>query len=218
MAKPVSTPVAEPVDFTGTKVETEETKVAPENSEEEIDSSENVVSGDDFKKIVRDLLKEKDCKRFSGLKVKNVTLTDKDTYIRATLTLMSKVPGFVAVNDESGNPTGEYKQGLTNLIYTSHFAIAGILKNDEENAWLGNYIVNHPQGIAPLITGATIDVIQQFVPADTEYVNPFTTREYSEPIVNDHDMIIYHIVGLTLGKSGVKFADKMMEKVIDDMF
>lgn len=218
MAKTTSTPVAKPVDVTATAVVTEPTGIAPENLEEEAVASEAVVSGDDFKKIVRDLLKEKDCKRFSGLKVKNVTLKDMDTYIRATLTLMSKVPGFVAVTDENGDPTGEYKQGLTNLIYTSSFAIAGILKNDEENAWLGNYIVNNPQGIGPLITGATIDVIQQFVPADTEYVNPFTTREYAEPIVNDHDMIIYHIVGLTLGKSGTKFADKMMEKVIDGMF
>jgi hypothetical protein len=208
-------PVA--IDQTATAVQTENVQEAPENPEEEATPSETVVSGADFKNIIIDLIKNKGCKKISGLRVKNVTLKQQENYLRASLTLMNKIPCFVPVNDDNGDVV-EYKQGLVNVIYTSSFAIAAILKNDEENAWLGGHIIKHPQGILPLLVGSTISVIQQFVPEGTEYVNPFTTREDADPIPFDHDTIIYHIVDITLGKSGVKFADKMMDKVVDSMF
>ncbi len=213
--KPTLAPKA--IDETGTAVPTEEVKEAPETQEEQVTPSETVVSGTDFKKIVADLIKNQGCKKLTGIRVKNVTLSQQENYLRASLTLMNKIPGFVPVRNEMGDIT-EYKQGLINVIYTSSFAISAILKNDEENAWLGNHIIAHPQGILPLLVGSTISVIQQYVSKDTEYVNPFTTREDAEPVTFEHDTIIYHIVDLTLGKSGQKFADKMMDKIVDSMF
>ena len=213
--KPTAAPKA--IDETATAVSTEEVKEAPETQEEQATPSEAIVSGTDFKKIVADLIKNQGCKKFTGIHVKNVTLSQQENYLRASLTLMNKIPGFVPVRNEMGD-IAEYKQGLINIIYTSSFAISAILKNDEENAWLGNHIIAHPQGILPLLVGSTISVIQQYVSKDTEYVNPFTTREDTEPVTFEHDTIIYHIVDLTLGKSGQKFADKMMDKIVDSMF
>lgn len=213
-AKPVA---PEAIDETGTAIQTQTSNEAPENEEEQTVPSEVVVSGSEFKEIVLNLIKNGGCKKISGIRVKNVTLKQEENYLRASLTLMNKVPGYVPVRDASGQIT-EYKQGLVNVIYTSSYAISGILKNDDENAWLGNHIIKHPQGILPLLVGSTISVLQQFVSKDTEYINPFTTREDAEPVVFEHDTIIYHVISLELGKSGNKFADKMMDKVVNSMF
>lgn len=211
-------PAPEAIDVTGTAVETEKTNIPPETQEEETVASETVVSGTDFTTTVRNLLKEKNCKKITGLKVKNVKLKAMDNYVRASLSLMSKVPGFIPVRDEDGELTGDFKQGLTNIIYTSSFAISGLLKNNEDFAWLGDYVVDHPECIGILLSMSNVNVIQQFISKDTDYVNPFTTKEDIEPIQFEHDTIIYHVIDIDFGKPGKLFADKLMDKFINRMF
>lgn len=212
------TPAPEAIDVTGTAVETEKTNTPPENPEEESVASETVVSGTDFTTTVNNLLKEKNCKKITGLKVKTVKLKAMDNYIRASLSLMSKVPGYIPIRDEDGKLTKEYKQGLTNVIYTSSFAISGLLKNNEDYAWLGDYVVDHPECIGILLSMSNINVVQQFVSKDTDYINPFTTKENAEPITFEHDTIVYHVIAIDFGKPGKLFADKIMDKLVNRMF
>ncbi len=125
---------------------------------------------------------------------------------------MSKIPGFVQVLTEDGDPTGQYKYGLTNVVYSTNFAISGAFKNDENLAFIGNAAANSPGALVPVLAGSTIDIIQESVKAGTEYVNPFTTRDNPVSTVFEHDTIINHIVGIKLGKVGEKMLDRILDK------
>lgn len=166
----------------------------------------------DYNKIIKNLVAD-GAKRLNGLKVKNVNFTDmsdqgKD-YIMVSFTLCNKVPGYVM--DEE---TNTFKEGLTNIVYTSLYAIAGAIKEDENIAWLANHLLNNPQILPLLFAGSTVDVIQQNIPAGKEYKNPFTTRENVEPQVFDHNTIINNVIKFNLGKSGNIAASRLMDKLL----
>lgn len=140
--------------------------------------------------------------RKNNLKVKNVNITEKDEYSMVSFTVIPPVRGYV-VDEE----TGEYKEGLVNTIYSSSFAIAGCMKENEDLAWLANTIVEKPKSANAFFNGGTIDIMQLDVPAGTEFVNPFASN--AEPTTFDHDTIISIIVNVKLGKNGDKLVDAM---------
>ena len=81
-------------------------------------------------------------------------------------------------------------------------------------AMMGNYVIDHPEIIPVLLSGATISVVQTNVNAGEEYHNPFTTKEDVEDTTFDHDTIINYIVGFQFGKTGEKFADILAVKMM----
>lgn len=178
-----------------------------------IENSE-VKENTSFSSIVANLLQKENCNKISGLKVISVTVTDKDTFNVVNLRLSSKIPGYVQVLAENGTPTGKYKLGLSSVIYTSNYGIADILKKDENLAFISILAVEQPASLIPLLVGATIDIIQEFVPAGTEYVNPFCIRDNQTAIVFTNDIIINHIVKITLGTSGNKLFDRYLENML----
>lgn len=149
------------------------------------------------------------CKSIKSIRVKNVNYTENDNYTMVSFNIGTPIEGFVS-ND--GGVT--YERGKTNIIFTSTYAIAGTLKEDEELGWMANALVENPKALNLIFNGCTIDIIQQEVVAGEEYKNPFSTRTDIEPQVYDHDIIINHIVGFKLGKVGsamaLRLADKMM--------
>lgn len=147
-------------------------------------------------------------KRVNGIGVKNVNVTEKDTYTMVSFTTNKPVEGFV--ND--GN--GIFTKGMTNVIFSSLYAITGTIKEDEDLAWLSNTILSNPKSLPLLLSGAKIDVVQHFVAAGEEYINPFTTRTNVEPTVYDHDVIINYIVGVKLSAVGNKMADKLADAIL----
>ena len=94
-------------------------------------------------------------KKLPGIRVKNANFTEKDNYTMVSFTLANKVRGYV--RDEE---TGVYKEGMTNVIFTSLFAICGALKEDDEKAWIANHLLNHPTALPLLFAGSTIDIVQ----------------------------------------------------------
>lgn len=138
--------------------------------------------------------------------VKNVNYEILDTYTRVSFTLRENVKGFHA------NEDGEFVLGGTNIIFSSIYAIAAMLKEDDELAWLGNEVITNPKLLNLLCSSATIEIIQQKVAEGEEYVNPFASNP--EPITFDHDTIINHIVGITLSKVGEKVLEKYMDKIM----
>lgn len=138
--------------------------------------------------------------------VKNVNYEILDTYTRVSFTLRENVKGFRA------NEDGEFVLGGTNIIFSSIYAIAAMLKEDDELAWLGNEVITNPKLLNLLCSSATIEIIQQKVAEGEEYVNPFASNP--EPITFDHDTIINHIVGITLSKVGEKVLEKYMDKIM----
>lgn len=138
--------------------------------------------------------------------IKNVNYEILDTYTRVSFTLRENVKGFRA------NEDGDFVLGGTNIIFSSIYAIAAMLKEDDELAWLGNEVITNPKLLNLLCSSATIEIIQQKVEEGEEYINPFASNP--EPITFEHDTIINHIVGITLSKVGEKVLEKYMDKIM----
>lgn len=164
----------------------------------------NVSYANTLKKLLTD-----GCKRINGIRVKNVNVTEKDNYTMVSLSLGTYIDGFISKDNGL-----TYERGNANVLFTSTFAIAGAMKEDEDMAWMANAINAHPEALTLILNGGTVDIIQQEVPAGTEYINPFTTRTDAEPSVYDHDIIINYIVGFHLGKTGLRMADKLADKIL----
>lgn len=140
--------------------------------------------------------------------IKNVNYEILDTYTRVSFTLRENVKGYRA------NEDGDFVLGGTNIIFSSIYAIAAMLKEDDELAWLGNEIITNPKLLNLLCSSATIEIIQQKVEEGEEYINPFASNP--EPITFDHDTIINHVVGITLSKVGEKVMEKYMDKIMSN--
>lgn len=170
------------------------------------------ISKDTFAEIVDKLLKDKENRVYRGLMVKNVIKKDSDEdYTRVTLVVNSSIPGYIPQED------GSYKRGLTSNIYTTSYAISAVLKQNEDTAMMGNYVVNHPEIIPILLSGATINVIQTDVKEGAEYYNPFSTRDNAEPYIGQHDFIVNNIYSLKLGKMGERYIDKLLDKSVETL-
>lgn len=148
-------------------------------------------------------------KRINSIRVKNINFAEQDNYTRISFTLASAIKGFV--RDEA---TDEYKEGTTSTLFTSLYAIAGAMKEDDNLGWMANALLERPQALNLILNGATIDVLQQEVKAGEEYVNPFSTRDDAEAQVYDHDVIINNIIGFKLSAVGQKMADKLADKML----
>lgn len=149
-------------------------------------------------------------KKLPGIRVKNANFTEKDNYTMVSFTLANKVRGYV--RDEE---TGVYKEGMTNVIFTSLFAICGALKEDDEKAWIANHLLNHPTALPLLFTGSTIDIVQTEVAAGVTYRNPFSTRDNVEGVSYDHETIINNVIKVRFGKVGEIAASCLMDKMLD---
>lgn len=149
-------------------------------------------------------------KKLPGIRVKNANFTEKDNYTMVSFTLANKVRGYV--RDEK---TGVYKEGMTNVIFTSLFAICGALKEDDEKAWIANHLLNHPTALPLLFAGSTIDIVQTEVAAGVTYRNPFSTRDNVEGVSYDHETIINNVIKVRFGKMGEIAASRLMDKMLD---
>ena len=158
----------------------------------------NVKSTED---IIKELIASGKAKRINGLTVKNVVATQFDTH--ALLTFVVKE--FVIGDTRDANEVDSFGQpvvrlGKTHNVQTSSYAVAGIMKDNPKLAIFATDVVDTPQTANMLFAGSKIDVVLQYVPASTEYVNPFASNP--EPVVFDRDKMIHHIVSLGLGEVG----------------
>ena len=129
-----------------------------------------------------------------GVKVKNVNAVGMDTYVRVSLTLDREVDGYRA------NEDGTYSLGKTNVIFISLYSLTSVLKDNENAAFAVNHILENVKSIGVLLSGATIDIIQEPVKEGTDYVNPWSTK--AESVKIEHDSIFNHVIEITLGSLG----------------
>ena len=169
----------------------------------EIPQEEQIIEGT-FNAIVKELKKKLgNCKKCI---VKNVNYEILDTYVRVSFTLRNEVDAYV-------NTNGDFVKGKSNIVFSSLFGIAGMLKEQDELAWLGNVVLSKPEVLNLLLSSAEIEIIQQEVKKGEVYTNPFSTN--GEPTTKDHDWIVNHIIGVKLSKVGQKVYDRMMDKILD---
>ena len=193
------------------KMAEETTKVATEAQVAEETITPSVTITDSFETIVAKLSANKDNKTYRGLKVRNVIVNlDDDELPRITLVVNSDIDGYVEKD-------GAYVAGKTHNVFTSAFALAAVLKENEETAMMANYIVRNPKVAETLFSGATINLVQVPVKANAEYVNPFTTKTDAEAYVSDHDWISNLVVAVKLGTVGNKVIDRLIDRMVDGM-
>ena len=180
----------------------------------EVENIVDNVAESNYHGIIKNLIAN-GCKRIKSLKIKNVTYEEKTTtsgkdMTQVAITLTTPIRGFVT------NDNGQtWKEGMTNTIFTSLYAIGGAFKEDEELGWMANTINKNPKILNLILNGANIDVIQQDIAAGEIFVNPFSTRNDATELTYDHDVIINHVVKFNLGKQGLKMADKLADKLMD---
>ena len=164
-----------------------------------------------FKDVIKDLIAN-GARRYNGLKIKNVKISEEDNYTRVTLVIHPSIPGMVGRMLSDGST--EWKLGLTNNIFTSTFALAGMLKEDDEKGWLADTLAENPKAINIIMNGGTVDIIQQTVKEGVPYKNPFSTRDDVEETVFQRDTIINYVVAFKYGPNGQRFADTLAIKMM----
>ena len=159
--------------------------------------------------VVRTLLKN-GAKRIDNAVVKGVSVARQDNYDRVALTLAKPVRGYVQTE------AGDYEEGETRVIFVSSFSIGAILADNEDSAFAKRFLMQKPQMLELALSYAKVDILQESVEANTDYVNPFSSSTEGRTI--DHDTIINHITSIELGKRGLRFLAKLEDKMLDSAF
>ena len=158
------------------------------------------------REIINKLLKD-GAKEVKNLKIKNVTVTTLENYTRLGLTLDKPVEGYIAKAD------GSFEKGETNIIFVSAFAIASVLKDNDDTAFAANHLVENPQAMNVILSRATIDIIQEPVASGQEYRNPWSNNEDNATVFT-HDTIINHLTSIKLSDFGIKKLDTLADKLL----
>lgn len=175
--------------------------------EEQVDNTveqqvEEQVTERTFKDICNEIVANGG-KRIKGIKVRSCKITEQENYTMVSLTLERKVKGYRANED-----TGIFEEGDTNVIFSSSYSLASVLKNNEDLAFCANTLVENPNAFEVVLSGATIDIIQQPVAADELYKNPFSTSD-SEGVSLGHDTIINHVINIVPCKRAMTVLDRV---------
>lgn len=157
------------------------------------------------KDVIAQLLKNGG-KSVKGLKVKNVTVSPQENYVRLGLTLDQEVDGY---HSENGV---DYELAKTKVIFVSLFSITSLLKDNDDAAFAVNHFVQHPDSMSVVLSRAIIDIIQEPVLAGEEYKNPWS--DSADATVFDHDTIINHIVDIQLSDFAIRKIDRVADNLL----
>lgn len=158
------------------------------------------------KEIIAELLKNGG-KSVKDIKVKNVTVTHCENYVRLGITLDKPVAGMVTKDNGV-----TYEEGETNVIFVSLYSITSLLKDDDNAAFAANHLVEHPDSMSIVLSRATLNIIQETVEAGTEYKNPWSNN--AEATVFDHKTIITHVTDITLSDFAIRKLDRLADSLL----
>ena len=136
----------------------------------------------------------------------NVTVTNCKSWTRVALTLNREVDG--AVCDSEGNWT----MGKTRVVFLSFYSVLSTLKNIDETIAITNHIADNPTSLQIILSGAKIELLQQYVKAHETYTNAFTNEEVEHD--SDHDSLFNHIVSVEFSDKGHRAIEKIEDKLL----
>lgn len=157
------------------------------------------------KEVIAQLV-QKGAEPVKELKVKNVTVSPQENYVRLGITLDKPVKGYVT----SDNIT--FEEGETKVIFVSLFSVISLLKEDDNAAFACNHLLRNPDSMEVVLSRAIIDILQEPVVAGEEYRNPWS--ESVEASVFNHDTIINHITKIKLSDFGIRKLDKLADNLM----
>lgn len=181
-------------------------QVAPVENDVQVNNvfsmlNESEGSANDRDSIIKELIASGNARRVNGLHVKNVVATALDNHTLLTFVVKEEILGDVRSADTDAFGDAVLTIGKTHNVQTSTYAVAGAMKDcSAKLAIFANEIVDKPAIATRLFAGGTIDLVMQFVPKDTDYINPFAST--ATPVRFERDKIIHHVIGLTLGEVG----------------
>ena len=158
------------------------------------------------KEIIAELLKNGG-KSVKDLKVKNVTVTRCENYVRLGITLDKPVTGMITKDNGV-----TYEEGETNVIFVSLYSITSLLKDDDNAAFAANHLVEHADSMSIVLSRATLNIIQETVEAGTEYKNPWSDN--AEATVFDHKTIITHVIEINLSDFAIRKLDRLADSLL----
>lgn len=166
----------------------------------------------DSKKVIAQLMSVKNNNVVKNVKVRNINVTEMENYDRVAMTLQENVKGYVV--DEDGVT---YKEGEVKTIFISNYSIIANLRENDDVAFIGNWLVEHKKALNVVLSDATVDIIQEVVTQGQEYTNPFSDNP--TPTIVQHDNYYNHVVNIRLGKRGLASVEKIADKMLfgDDM-
>lgn len=160
----------------------------------------------DTKKVISQLMAVEANNVVKDLVVRNINVTECETYNRVAITLDKPVKAMVAQED------GSYVEGESNIIFVGNYSIVGALRENEDVSFAGNHLIQHPKALNVVLSGAKINIIQEAVTAGQEYTNPFSSN--AAPTVVQHDSFYNHVFNIRLSDFGLKMLDKLAEKMM----
>lgn len=158
------------------------------------------------KEIIAELLKNGGV-QVKDLKVRNVTVTHCENYVRLALTLNTPVKGMVTKDNGV-----TYEEGETNVIFVSLYSVTSLLKDNDDAAFAVNHLINHPDAMSIVLSRASINIIQEPVEEGQEYRNPWSTN--AEATVFDHKTIINHITDIKLSDFAIRKMDRLADSLL----
>lgn len=160
----------------------------------------------DTKKVISQLMAVETNNVVKDLVVRNINVTECETYDRVAITLDKPVKAMVAQED------GSYVEGESNIIFVGNYSIVGALKENEDVAFAGNHLIKHPKALNVVLSGAKINIIQEAVTTGQEYTNPFSNNNTTTVV--QHDSFYNHAFNIRLSAFGLKMLDKLAEKML----
>lgn len=158
----------------------------------------------DFDTIVRKAVRSG--ARKSTTKIKSITVVEEDGYTRLGISVTKPIKAFITRDDET-----EMRQ--TSLVFTSVFAIEGVLRN-MGLGWVTDLVELQPQLLKLLLQDATIDVLQQDYYAGENVVNIFSHQDRDWPSY-DHNITVCNVVNIALSDFGNSIKDKLVMKMLE---
>lgn len=161
--------------------------------------------------IVAELMLKPTVKKLSGLHVRNVvTNTTKDVPF-----LTFVVKEFV-IGDTRGTQTDQFGVpevvlGRTHNVVVSAYAVSAVMKDSPRTALFAQRVAAGGDVANVLFAGGTMDILMEYVAAGEEYVNPFASN--AQPRVFDRDHVIIHVLGLTMGETGLDAYNAMLARL-----
>lgn len=202
-----------PVEEAKKVVEAEAAKAA--EKEEKENESENGSTGSTstmskYDRTVNDLIRGEGNLFYRNIKVKTAKVTEMTGYFMVNLTVNKELRAMVAEGDD-------FVEGTRNIVFSSNFALGGVIKNTDNIAWIGNSLVENAKVFEAIMAGATIDVVNQPVSAGEIYKNPFGTTN-GEGTKFEHDTFINHIVAIRVNNETAEDIRDAKRSMIRDMF
>lgn len=146
---------------------------------------------DQFAELIKNGAKE-----IKDVTVKTVYVSNKGDYSLLTLRVNKDVTG-VEVNDDTYSIVDNSR-----TVFCYDHDVMRIINEMPELALFKRMFANEPSVLETVLSFAKIDVVQVVIPANEEFVSPFSGRANE---VRDYDSVRTYIKTISLGEEGESF-------------